>query len=76
MSSKRLSSLSDYARHGYKLRLDCRCGRAVLIDPRKVLALCHERGWPHTFEAVVSKLRCAECGQRPTRIGPAFGDDS
>jgi hypothetical protein len=73
MSSKRLSSLSDYARHGYKLRLDCACGRTVLADPHAVLRLCHERGWRHTLEGLALKLRCSKCGKRPKRIGPALG---
>lgn len=74
MSSKRLSSLSDYARHGYKLRLDCECGRTVLADPHTILRLCHERGWRHTLEGLALKLRCSNCGRRPKRIGPASGD--
>lgn len=57
MSSKRLSSLSDYARHGYKLRLDCECGRTVLTDPRAVLQLCNERGSRHTLDGIVTRLR-------------------
>jgi len=47
MSSKRLNSLSDYARHGYKLRLDCECGRVVLLDPRQLLQACYERRLSH-----------------------------
>ena len=74
MSSKRLSSLSDYARHGYKLRLDCECGRTVLADPRTVLRLCHEKGWHHSLEGVTMRLRCSTCGRRPARIGPALGN--
>lgn len=73
MSSKRLSSLSDYARHGYRLRLDCHCGRVVLADPHKLLAECHRRGWTHTLEGLAMRLRCFECGERPKRIGPASG---
>lgn len=76
MSSKRLASLSDYARHGYKLRLDCECGRAVLADPHTILRLCHERGWRHTLEGIALKLRCSKCGARPKRIGPALGPTS
>ena len=74
MSSKRLSSLSDYARHGYKLRLDCKCGRTVLLDPRAVLQFCNDRGWRHTLEGIATKLRCSNCGGRPVRMGPALGD--
>ena len=75
MGSKRLESLSDYARHGYTLRLDCKCGRVVMLDPHQLLATIMERGWPsHTLEGIATKLRCSKCGERPARIGPGFGD--
>lgn len=75
MSSKRLSGLSDYARHGYKLRLDCECGRTVLVQPHALLKLCNDRGWRHTLGGIAAKLRCSKCGRRPYRIGPALGSD-
>lgn len=75
MSSKRLSSLSDYARHGYRLRLDCECGRIVLLDPHAVLQFCHERSWRHTLDGLALRLRCSQCGARPKRIGPALGSE-
>lgn len=74
MSSKRLNSLSDYARHGYKLRLDCECGRVVLLEPRALLQACYDRRLPHHLDAVTARLRCSKCGKRPHRIGPGFGD--
>lgn len=73
MSSKRLSGLTDYARHDYKLRLDCECGRTVLIEPYALLKLCNDQGWRHELEGIASKLRCSKCGRRPHRIGPALG---
>lgn len=74
MSSKRLNSLSDYARAGYRLRLDCECGRVVLVDPRTILTHCHKHNLPHGLEQVAARLKCGDCGKRPKRIGPAFGN--
>lgn len=75
MSSKRLESLSDYARHGYKLRLDCGCGRVVLLDPHDLLATIMDRGLGRqSLDGIAAKLKCSKCGRRPARIGPGFGE--
>ena len=75
MSSKRLDTLADYARHSYKLRLDCRCGRVVLLDPHELLAVIMARRWPsYSMEGLAMRLKCQKCGSRPERIGPGIGD--
>jgi len=75
MGSKRLDSISDYARHGYQLRVDCRdCGRAALLDARELTALCSKRGWNRDVFSLSKRLRCSNCGSRNVRHGPAFGD--
>lgn len=58
MSNKRLNSLADFARHGYKLRIECECGRVVLADPHKIIAACQERSVSYKLEAVAVRLRC------------------
>lgn len=74
MSSKRLDTLADYARHNYKLRLDCRCGRVVLLDPHDLLAAIMARGWAsYNLEGLAMRLKCQKCGARPERIGPGLG---
>lgn len=73
MSSKRLESMADFARHGYRLRVDCDCGRVALLDPHKVIAACQARNISYRLEAVAERLRCEKCGRRPRRIGPGFG---
>lgn len=74
MGSKRLESLSDFARHGYLLRIDCDCGRVVLADPRKIIAACQARGISYTLAEVAGRLRCEKCGRKPSRVGPGLGD--
>lgn len=75
MGSKRLDSLSDYLRHGYRLRIDCKgCGRGVIVDPFPILERCHKQGWPYTMPAIERRLRCSICGGKNLRLGPAFGD--
>ncbi len=74
MSSKRLNSLADYARHKYKLRVDCACGRVVMLDPHDLLAVILARGWnAYSMEGIGMRLKCQRCGKRPTRIGPGLG---
>ena len=75
MSSKRLDSLSDYARHGYRLRVDCECGRVKLLEPHALLKTIIDRGWEsYSLEGLAMRLRCGKCGRRPSRIGPGFGE--
>ena len=74
MSSKRLDSLADYTRHGYKLRLDCACGRIVVMEPHALLRIIMERGWSgYSMEGLAMKLKCQQCGKPPRQIGPCLG---
>jgi len=74
MSSKRLDSISDYSRHGYALRVDCRrCRRVAVLDPLQIVLQCQQRGWSKQMAALEGRLRCSRCGSRDTRLGPAFG---
>ena len=41
MGTKRLSAISDYARHGFNLQVKCReCGRVSVIDARALFIEC------------------------------------
>jgi len=73
MSSKRLETLADFARHRYKLRIECDCGRVKIADPHAIIAACQKRGVSHRLETVAAHLRCGKCGRRPKRVGPGFG---
>ena len=58
MSSKRLETISDYARHGYMLRVDCRsCQRVVIIHPMEITLLCQRRNWSRQIAVVERRLR-------------------
>lgn len=73
MSSKRLDTISDFTRHGYRLRVDCKaCGRLAIIDPLEITMLCQRRNWSKQIGAVEQQLRCSKCGSRDVRIGPGF----
>lgn len=60
MSIKRLSSLSDYARHGYELRLDCNWARGAVGPAPALAALPRARLEAHPggdrFEAAVLEM--------------------
>lgn len=73
MSSKRLDTLSDFARHHYKLRIECECGRVVLADPHEIILACQKRGLSYKLEAFSARLRCERCGKKPWRVGPGLG---
>ncbi|WP_188710068.1 hypothetical protein [Novosphingobium marinum] len=73
MSSKRLDTISDYHRHGYRLRVDCRtCGRTVVIEPLEIAMLCQRRKWSRQMASVEKRLRCSKCRSRDVRCGPGF----
>lgn len=72
MGSKRLDLISDYARHGFHLRVDCRgCGHWTVLDARNLTDLCARRGWSRVMAAVVARLKCQKCGGRDVRCGPS-----
>ncbi len=73
VSSKRLETLADFARHKYLLRIECECGRVKLADPHKMIAACQARRISYRLDAVAARLRCENCGQRPWRVGPGLG---
>jgi hypothetical protein len=74
MGSKRLDAISDYHRHGFRLRIDCRaCGRVAIVDPLEIVEQCRARGWSRQMPAIERRLRCSRCGGREVRLGPAFG---
>ncbi len=73
MSSKRLDTLADFARHNYLLRIECDCGRVTLANPHKIIAACQARGISYRLETVAARLRCERCGRRPRRVGPGLG---
>lgn len=74
MGSKRLDGLGDYLRHGYRLQIECRrCRRVVIEEPLPMLQLCHQRRWGHGMGEVRNRLKCSRCGSRDVTLGPAFG---
>ncbi len=71
MSSIRLTSLSDFSRHRYKVRIGCRsCKRVTPVDPVTLSALCREKGWSREVRVIETRLRCSQCGTRSARLGP------
>ena len=75
MGSKRLETIDDFHRHGYRIRAECeRCRRLVILEPLPILTRCFVTGWSRQLAAVESRMVCAECGSKRARLGPAFGD--
>ncbi|MXO73178.1 hypothetical protein [Alteraurantiacibacter buctensis] len=70
MSTKRFESLTALTREGLLLRVECRCGRVVLLDPAKLLDRSLAAGGGHLISKVASRLRCGDCGARPSHFGP------
>ena len=70
MGTKRLDSISDFNRHGYDLRVTCRCGHVGRIDSKTLTAQCVARGLSRQMHAIERRLRCAKCGARDVKCGP------
>ena len=67
MGSRRLDSLSDLVRHNLALKVECSCGRVVIMNAAKLLEQCRERGVPRSLLAVAHHLKCERCGRRPRK---------
>ena len=70
MGSKRLDSISDFNRHGYDLRVTCRCVHVGRIDSKALTAQCVARGVSRQMHAIERRLRCARCGACDVKCGP------
>ena len=67
MSSKRLETLSVFARHGYLLWIECECRRVKMADPHKIIAVCPARRVSYRLQTVAAHLRCERCGRKAWR---------
>jgi hypothetical protein len=65
MGTRRLDSLTDLIRHGLMLKVECRCGRVVIMNPTQLAEQCQARGAPRALMALSRQLKCARCGRRP-----------
>ena len=48
------------------LDITCTCNRGRVLYPLRLLSA--RIGWTVTLEQAVARLRCPECGQRPTQV--------
>ena len=69
MGSHRLDMINDFHRHGYDLRVTCRCGHVAVLDSLAVTVACGERGQPRDMAAISARLRCRQCGRKNVKIG-------
>ena len=73
MSSKRLDKISDYARHGYAITIQCcSCGHSAKLDARALSDEAIRRNLSRDIGAIERRLCCKKCGNREVRCGPAF----
>ncbi len=73
VSSKRLDKISDYARHGYAMNVECiACGHAAKLDARVISEEATRRNLSRSIAAIERRLKCQKCGMRRVRCGPAF----
>ena len=71
MGSKRLDKISDYARHGFNLRVVCQgCWRATVIDALVLSMARSKAGKSRDMGAIERDLRCRVCGSRRVKCGP------
>ena len=73
VSSKRLDKISDYARHGYAITVQCRsCGHSAKLDARAISDEAVKRNLSRDIGAIERRLRCQKCRKRDVRCVPAF----
>ena len=71
MGSKRLTAISDYARHGFDLQVVCRsCRRVTVIDARALSTTCTLARQSRDMGAIQKRLRCQGCKGRDVVCGP------
>ncbi|MEI6644330.1 MAG: hypothetical protein WCL10_20155 [Novosphingobium sp.] len=74
MGSQRLDKINDFNRHGYDLRVACRCGHVSVLNSLAVTMACAARSLPRDMSAISARLRCCQCGGREVKIGPIERD--
>lgn len=72
MGRIKLDSINDFARHGYKVRVSCKCGRKVDWSATELLMRLHARKLPYQVDRLEPKLRCQFCFARGARISPVM----
>ncbi len=71
MGTKRLDTISDYARHGFDLQVRCRaCKRVSVIDARALSIKCTSESLSRNMSAIARRLKCQGCGARDVVCGP------
>ena len=61
MGRTKLDSINEFARHGYKVRVSCSCGRKVDWSPFEMIVMLQKRRLPYDVERLEPKLRCGFC---------------
>nr|WP_166177002.1 hypothetical protein [Altererythrobacter segetis] len=71
MSRKHLDSIADFRRYGFRLRVECQCGRVRVIEPGDLMvALGRRKNSSRQMALLIPRLRCFECGGRAKYWGP------
>jgi len=64
-----VSTLSDIRDHGYRLQAHCRCTYYATVDIDALIAVFGpDFDCVDGREAILSKLKCSECGATPTDL--------
>ena len=64
-----VSTLSDIRDHGYRLQAHCRCTYYATVDIDALIAVFGpDFDCVDGREAILSKLKCSECGKTPTDL--------
>lgn len=74
MGHKRVRSLGCLVRHKPNLEARCRCGRAQVLDGRRLFNRFLRMGLPRGIELVPRHLRCSACGAREPDVCPTLAE--
>lgn len=75
MIRHRLSTVSDFARQGYHLRLTCRsCGHVIDANAVEMRRDLHRRKMSLQIDAIEQRAKCSVCGERKARVSAVVAE--
>lgn len=68
MGHHRLTTLTDVARFGYWVKLECACGHKARLDPQRLLSRAIEKRCSARLADLHKLVKCGLCGGKDFRV--------
>jgi hypothetical protein len=76
MGHHRLTTLTDVARYGYWVKLQCPCGHIARMDPMKLLNAAVAKRRSTRLADLPKMLKCGSCGGKDFQAEHCFAPDN